>query len=280
MRIVRAPLRITLGGGGSDLGFGGRCITAAIQKYTYVAVNDIWDPEYSLHYSEVERVSAVDSIVHPIIRRALMHLETPPGVEITTMSDVPSQSGLGSSGSFTVALLHALDSTLPRHQLARLASQLDTGMQDQHAATYGGLRQWEFGQTITSQQIDIPPWFFGCALYDTGMRRDATTALRNPRPDAHTLLQQCADMRAGLSDPAKFADCLNAQWDAKYRAAPTAMHRYINHLIAELRRDGAWGCKLVGAGDGGMILTFSQDVVKSDLRRIPVMVDEEGVVTL
>lgn len=283
MRISKTPLRITLGGGGSDLGSGGMCINAAINLYTYVAVNEIPDPVYSLKYSHNERVAKIDDIEHSLIRRTLQHLDIPPGIEITTMSDVPAQTGLGSSGSFTVGLIRALDPHLPRWDVVRAACQLDTGMQDQFAATYGGLNLWRFGdptwRSVNNMRtkLPIPPFFFNLALYDTGLRRDANEALAAcPRPSDMVLRQQASNMRAALSDPRKFSAALDEQWATKYQAAPTPIHQYVDHQITLLKRNGAWGAKLIGAGDGGMILTFSQDIVQSPLRRIPIEVDEEG----
>lgn len=283
MLISKTPLRITLGGGGSDLGTGGTCINMAIDLYTYVAVNEIWEDEYSLKYSAVERVRSVDAIQHNLFRKTFQHLETKPGIEVTTMSDAPASSGLGSSGTFTVGLLRALNPDWHRRDLAMTACALDTGMQDQYAAAYGGLNLWRFGgltaRDVVKQrtQLDIPKWFFGLALYDTGLRRDAYETLRtNARPPGNVLRQQVANMRAGLEDPTKFADCLNEQWAAKLEAAPTPIHQYIDHQIRQLKRDGAWGAKLIGAGDGGMILTFSQEVVASPLRRTAIRPDLEG----
>jgi D-glycero-alpha-D-manno-heptose-7-phosphate kinase len=283
MRISKTPLRITLGGGGTDLGTAGTCINMAIDQYVYVAVNPIWEDEYSVKYSEVERTRHVDQIRHDLFRRTFQHCETKPGVEITTMSDVPASSGLGSSGAFTVGLLKALNPDWHRRDLALTACQLDTGMQDQHAATYGGLNLWRFAghdaRNVTQQRtpLDVPAWFFGLALYDTGLRRDAYQTLRtNRRPPDDVLRQQVANMRAGLADPTKFSDCLNEQWASKLDAAPTPIHQYVDHQIKQLKRDGAWGAKLIGAGDGGMILTFSQEVVASPLRRIPIRPDMEG----
>lgn len=282
MLISKTPLRITLGGGGSDLGPNGRCINMAVNLYTYVAVNPIWEDEYSLKYSELERVEAPEQIRHRIFREAFQRLQVKPGVEVTTMSDVPSDSGLGSSGSFTVGLLRCLLPDAPKRELTQHACKLDTGLQDQHAAAHGGLRVWRFDHSnardiTVPERLEVPRWFFGLALYDTGLRRNAYQTLRSNRlPDPAVLRQQVADMRAGLEDPTKFSDCLNAQWKAKLEAAPTPIHQFIDHQITQLRRDGAWGAKLIGAGDGGMILTFSQDIVLSPLRRIAITVDEEG----
>lgn len=285
MHLSKTPLRVTLGGGGSDLGTGGLCINMAVNLYTYVAVNHHHgDDDYSLKYSEIERVYDLDDIRHDLLRRTLKRLDVKPGVEITSMSDVPGNSGLGSSGAFTVGLLRALRPDMSNFEIVTNAIALDTGMQDQYAATYGGLNLWRFGghdrhRDVPQQRtpLEVPSWFFGLALYDTGLKRDAYETLRRTRrPDENILRQQVADMRAALHDPTKFSDCLNAQWKAKLDAAPTETHRYIDHLIKGLRRDGAWGAKLIGAGEGGMILTFSQEIVPSQLRRIAIKVDEEG----
>lgn len=287
MLISKTPLRITLGGGGTDLGTGGTCINMAVNLYTYVAVNYIWDDEYSLKYSEIERVAVLEQIRHHLFRRVFERLEVKPGIEVTTMSDVPASSGLGSSGAFTVGLLRALQPDAHQRDIVLAACELDTGMQDQHAATYGGLNLWRFAghdaRNVTKQRtvLDVPSWFFGLALYDTGLRRNAYEALRtNRRPPDNILRQQAANMRAGLSDPTKFSDCLNEQWASKLAAAPTPIHQYVDHQIKQLKRDGAWGAKLIGAGDGGMILTFSQEIIPSPLRRIPIQVDMDGTVLL
>lgn len=283
MKISKTPLRVTLGGGGSDLGTAGTCINMAVNLYTYVAVNDIPEDVYSLKYSEIERTRDIPSIRHNLFRRTFEKLNIKPGIEVTTMSDVAASSGLGSSGAFTVGLLKALNPDWHPRDTARTACELDLGMQDQHAAAYGGLNLWRFAghdrRNVTQQRtvLPIPAWFFGLALYDTGLRRDATETLAtNAQPPRDLLHQQAADMRAALEDPTKFSQCLNDQWATKYEAAPTRVHDYVNDLIKQLRRDGAWGAKLVGAGDGGMILTFSQDIIPSQLRRYAIQPDLEG----
>ena len=279
MRLSRTPLRITLGGGGSDLTPGGMCVNAAISLHTYLALNPIHEDAYVLRYSEIERADTVEAIKHRIIRQAVQVTNTAPGVEITSMSDMPSSAGLGSSATFTVGLLRVLLPETARSTLVNLATTIDIGLQDQYAATYGGLRVWHFDRTVRSEVLEVPSWFDQLALYDTGLRRDAYETLRtNRRPDPAVLHGQAVEMIAALSDPEHFAACLNAQWARKLHAAPSDAHLIIDRQINELLHNGAHGAKLVGAGDGGMILTFGRP--ESSLHRVDFTIDHDGTVLL
>lgn len=279
MRLSRTPLRITLGGGGSDLTPGGICVNAAISLHTYVATNPIHEDAYVLRYSDIERVSTTAEIKHRLIRMCCEVANVGPGVEITSISDMPSGAGLGSSATFTVGLLRVLLPDTALSTLVNLATAIDVGLQDQYAATYGGLRVWHFDSTVRSEVLEVPSWFDQLALYDTGLRRDAYETLRaNRRPDPAVLYTQAADMVDALCDPEKFAACLNDQWTAKLRAAPTDIHLVIDRQINSLLHAGAHGAKLVGAGDGGMILTYGKP--ESDLRRVDFTVDHDGTVLL
>src|SRR3990172_3358236 len=161
MIIARSPLRITLGGGGTDLPsyyreHGGFLIAAAIDKYVYVTVMRPFVPGIFLKYSKLEHVEQVEDVMHPIIREAIRVLDfKTPQIEITTLADIPSGTGLGSSGSFTTALLKALYAHRRRmilpDELARLACEIELdilkepiGKQDQYIAAYGGITCFEF----------------------------------------------------------------------------------------------------------------------------------------
>src|SRR6476660_8246505 len=161
MIIARSPLRITLGGGGTDLPSyyrerGGFLIAAAIDKYVYVTVMRPFTPGIYLKYSKLEQVQSVAEVHHPIIREAIALLDfTTPQVEITTLADIPAGTGLGSSGSFTTALLKALFAHRRRlvhpSELAELACQIEIdrlgepiGKQDQYIAAYGGITCFTF----------------------------------------------------------------------------------------------------------------------------------------
>src|SRR5262249_54115243 len=161
MIIARSPLRISLGGGGTDLPsyyerFGGFLLAAAIDKYVYITLHETFVPDLILKYSKLERVTRVEDIEHPIIREALKLVGVEPGyLELTSMADIPAGTGLGSSGSFTTALLKALHThkknLVHPHELAEQACHIEIdrlgepiGKQDQYIAAYGGLTCFQF----------------------------------------------------------------------------------------------------------------------------------------
>jgi D-glycero-alpha-D-manno-heptose-7-phosphate kinase len=153
--ISRTPLRITLGGGGTDLPsyyeqFGGLVLTAAINRYVYVAINRTFTDDYFLKYSALERVDKIEEIEHPIIREALRLHPIGPSIELVSVADIPAGTGLGSSGTFTVGLLKSIYAfvrqTVTPEQLASEACHIEmnildrpVGKQDQYASSYGGL---------------------------------------------------------------------------------------------------------------------------------------------
>src|SRR6478736_9072856 len=161
MIITRSPLRISLGGGGTDLPsyyreHSGFLLAAAIDKYVYITLHQTFVPELIIKYSKLERVLTVDEVEHPIIREALrlVGIESP-SLEITSMADIPAGTGLGSSGSFTTALLKAFHASkknlIHPHQLAEQACQIELkrmrepiGKQDQYISAYGGITCFEF----------------------------------------------------------------------------------------------------------------------------------------
>jgi len=171
MILVRSPLRITLGGGGTDLPayatrFGGFCLTAAITQYVYVSVTKPFRPGIYLKYSEIEHVNKISDVRHRLIQTALRRLEIPPKVEITTLADIPAGTGLGSSSSFTSALVLALITFKREHistqALAELSLDIEhtcspsIGYQDAFAAAYGGLSHISNeGSTVTREPIRV-----------------------------------------------------------------------------------------------------------------------------
>src|SRR5664280_2222212 len=163
MIITRSPLRITLGGGGTDLPsyyqeHGGFLVAAAIDKYVYITLHRTFVQELIIKYSKLERVATVDEIEHPIVREALRLVGVAnPHLELTSMADIPAGTGLGSSGSFTTALLKALHAykrnLIHPHQLAEQACHIEIdilkesiGKQDQYIAAYGGITCFEFAK--------------------------------------------------------------------------------------------------------------------------------------
>ena len=203
MIITRSPLRISLGGGGTDLPsyyekFGGFLIAAAIDRYVYVTVNRPFGAGIRLKYSDIENVDTVDEVRHPILREALrmMNLRTPQ-IEITTLAEIPSGTGLGSSGSFTTALVKALYAhrrrLLHSSEVARLACEIEierlhepVGKQDQYIAAYGGVTCFDFNPDGTGLR----------AAADAGDGYDVRAG-GQPPPLLHRLLAQRGKHAAG-----------------------------------------------------------------------------------
>src|SRR5271154_3822951 len=169
MIITRTPLRISIGGGGTDLPsyyrrFGGSVISAAISKHIYVGINETFSGGYFLKYSAMENALTLDDIRHPLIREALRLHAVPPPIEVVSMADVPAGTGLGSSGAFTVGLLRAVhayqrryvDSAAVAEEACRIEIEIlqePVGKQDQYIAAFGGLACFEFaenGQVIVT----------------------------------------------------------------------------------------------------------------------------------
>ncbi|HEY1495238.1 MAG TPA: galactokinase, partial [Candidatus Solibacter sp.] len=201
MIITRTPLRISLGGGGTDLPsyyreHGGFVLSAAIDKYVYITVHETFRPEYLIKYSMTEVVETIDQIKHPIIREALRMVPVAARhLEIVSMSDIPAGTGLGSSGSFTIALLRALHTLnkdfVPRQILAEQACRIEidllgepVGKQDQYIASFGGITSFEFRQ---DGSVDVTPLSLSSEtlynlednllLFFTGFTRSASAIL-------------------------------------------------------------------------------------------------------
>jgi D-glycero-alpha-D-manno-heptose-7-phosphate kinase len=296
MIITRSPLRITLGGGGTDLPsyycrHGGFLIAAAIDKYVYVTVMRPFTPGIYLKYSRLEHVEQVDDVQHPILREAirLLNFKTPQ-LEITTLADIPAGTGLGSSGSFTTALLKALYAHRRRllhpSELAELACHIEIerlgepiGKQDQYIAAYGGLTCFTFHPdgTVTAEPLKISmDTLFdledNCLLFFTGYARSASAILK----DQHQRTQSAdAEMISNLhyvkelglrsrqlleaSDTRGFAALLHEHWEHKQRRSNGMSNDHINRWYELGRANGALGGKLVGAGGGGFLLFYAED---------------------
>src|SRR5438105_6434936 len=220
MIVVRSPLRISLGGGGTDLpsyyqDHSGFLIAAAIDKYVYITLHQTFVEELIIKYSKLERVTSIDDVEHPIIRESLKHVGiTAPHLEITSMADIPAGTGLGSSGSFTTALLkafHTLKKNLihPR-ELAEEACHIELnllkepiGKQDQYIAAYGGITCFRF---LPNDQVEAWPLKIdqetlynledNLLLFFTGYSRSASAILKEQDDKTR---QQNSDMMQNLN---------------------------------------------------------------------------------
>jgi D-glycero-alpha-D-manno-heptose-7-phosphate kinase len=300
--ITRTPLRISLGGGGSDLpsfyegNGGGFLVAAAISKYVYIAVHENFDDELILKYSAVERVTTPAHIEHPILREAFTMMDVTGGVELTSMADIPAGTGLGSSGSFTVGVLKALHSFRRRpvtnEELAALACTLEIerlgepiGKQDQYAAAIGGLTAFHFGP---DGNVTVEPVAMALEqkalleenllLFFTGLRRSASQEMAAqvetlPSGDGGLVENLVAVRRLGLDsrdaleqgDLERFGGLLTEQWRLKLARSPSPLHHQIDDWLTTGLKAGALGGKLIGAGGGGFLLFYAED--KRALRR-------------
>jgi D-glycero-alpha-D-manno-heptose-7-phosphate kinase len=296
MIITRSPLRITLGGGGTDLPsyyreHGGFLIAAAIDKYVYVTVMRPFTPGIYLKYSRLEHVEQTAEVHHPIIREALALVGfRTPQVEITTLADIPAGTGLGSSGSFTTALLKALYAHRRRllhpSELAELACQIEIdklrepiGKQDQYIAAYGGLTCFTFHRdgVVEAEPLKLPiDAMFALEdnllLFFTGYSRTAGSILADQKErtgarDADMLsnLHYVKDLglrsRKALEsgDTAAFGALMHEHWEHKKRRTSGMSNPQIDEWYELGRRHGALGGKLVGAGGGGFLMFYSED---------------------
>jgi len=296
MIIARSPLRITLGGGGTDLpsyyrDYEGFLIAAAIDKYVYVTVMRPFTQAIYLKYSELEHVAAAKEVKHRIIREALLmqNLRTPQ-IEITTLADIPAGTGLGSSGSFTTALLKALYAhrrqLIHPQELAELACHIEIdrlgepiGKQDQYIAAYGGLTCFTFHKdnsvTAVPLKISMDTLFDledNTLLFFTGYSRSASGILkdqntRTQSSDSEMLKNLHIVKELGYrskhaleaGDVAKFGELMHEQWEHKKRRSEGMSNTRIDEWYALGLQNGAVGGKLVGAGGGGFLMFYAID---------------------
>lgn len=296
MILTRSPLRISLGGGGTDLPSysslnGGFVISAAINKYVYVAVNRPFAPGISLKYSSIENPKSVDDIAHPIIREALkiFNLRTPQ-IEISTVADIPSGTGLGSSGSFTTALLKALythyKTPIHANKVAQIACEIELdklkepiGKQDQYIASYGGIAGMFFSAdgTVNVDPLRISPGTIfdledNLLLFFTGKIRSASSMLL----DQHTKsINHDTKMKENLdqikeigihigaalegNNPRLFGSLMDEHWNLKRNRTSGMTNDDIDDWYGIGRANGALGGKLVGAGGGGFLMFYAED---------------------
>jgi D-glycero-alpha-D-manno-heptose-7-phosphate kinase len=295
MIITRTPLRISLGGGGTDLpsyyrkAGRGFLIAAAISKYVYIAVNHNFDNDILLKYSEVERVVRAADAQHPLLRECLLDVGLDASIEISSMADIPAGTGLGSSGAFTVGVLKALHAhkheIVPNAEIAARACEIEIerlgepiGKQDQYIAAIGGLTAFEFGADETVSIIPVPLTESvrhrvedNLLLFYTGVRRPASEVLAHEQAAerATTTLDDNLDAVRAIGfetmdaltagDLDGFGGLLTHQWELKLERSPTDIHRRVDEWIRLGIDAGAAGGKLVGAGGGGFLLFYAEE---------------------
>jgi D-glycero-alpha-D-manno-heptose-7-phosphate kinase len=318
MIISRTPLRVSFVGGGTDLPafYGhepGAVVTTAIKKYIYITVNRKFDSRIRASYSVTEIVDSVDDVRHELIREGMRTLGLDGGIEITSISDIPSQgTGLGSSSSYTVGLLKALYAYCNQHvgaeRLAREACEIEIdrcgkpiGKQDQYIAAYGGLQYVQFNP---DGSVFVDPIVCSAAtrrtleanllLLYTGVTRSADPILAEQKQNLSSsrcrrtlrrLVQLAGEVRQALTgnDLDAFGEILHESWEVKKTAASGVSNPAIDEWYARARARGATGGKITGAGGGGFLLLYApperhRDILRAlpDLRVIGFGLEPQG----
>ena len=302
MIIARSPLRITFGGGGTDLpsyyrDHEGFLVSAAIDKYVYVNVMRPFTEGIYLKYSQLEQVRNIADVKHPIVREALQVLGfKTPQIEITALADIPAGTGLGSSGSFTTALLKALYThrkrSISQSELAELACHIEIdrlgepiGKQDQYISAVGGVTCLTFHRdnrvSVNPLNISMDTMFAledNLLLFFTGFSRSAGSILKDQNvrsqqsePDMLANLHYVKELgyrsRDALLDGKTrlFGELMHDHWEHKKRRSGGMSNPRIDEWYELGLRNGAVGGKLVGAGGGGFLMFMAND--RNMLRR-------------
>jgi D-glycero-alpha-D-manno-heptose-7-phosphate kinase len=297
----RAPLRVSLGGGGTDLrsyytGHGGFLVAGAIDKYVYMLVHTVFQRTYRMKYQQSEDVEHPSQIRHPILRESLLRHWRGDPLEIASVADVPASTGLGSSGAFTVCLLkalaHARATSIAPGPLAEGACEIEidilkepVGKQDQYVAAHGGICAYTFNGdgTVGVEPLELEEETLrrlrnNLLLFYTGEVRSGSELLRDQdtrsrRKDDSMLENLHATKRMGYrsrelllaGDLEAYAELMHEHWENKRMRSPGMTSDRIDMLYTLARRSGVVGGKLVGAGGGGFLLLYASN--PSDTRQ-------------
>jgi len=319
MIISRTPLRMSFVGGGSDLPVfyrehGGAVVSTAINQFVYLTLNKKFDEKIRVSYSRTEEASSAAKVKHPLVREGLKLVGLEGGLEITSIADIPARgTGLGSSSSFTVGLLHALHAyqgrTATAEQLAKEACVIELercgepiGKQDQYAAAFGGLNFIEFlpDDTVRVEPIRCAPRTLEqlearTLVFYTGITRSASAILEQQQaavasqPRKQRVLLRMAALARQLRDELvgnrvdSFGEIIHEGWLLKKSVTQGITTEGIDRWYAKARRAGAIGGKLLGAGTGGFLMFYAPPerheaiaVALAPLRRMAFKLEREG----
>ncbi len=320
MIVTRTPVRIPLGGGGTDLPsyytqYGGFLISAAIDKYIYIILNKRFEKSIRVSYSSTETVEKAGEIKHPIVREALNLLKIESGIEITSIADVPSNTGLGTSSAFTVGLLNALhtykNEKVNAKDLAEEACFLEIellkepiGKQDQYLAAYGGVQCLKIDRL---GNVEVVPLYLSddaidqlesnTLLFYTGIRRSASEVLAPQSKGAsldkekvvesmHKIKEIGYEIKKSFEEEnlARFGELLDVHWQTKKTLSDKVTQSQIDRWYEIARKSGALGGKVMGAGGGGFFMFycdngkngFRKTMEQEGLKEMRFRVDFEG----
>lgn len=308
---MRAPLRVALGGGGTDLAsyyreHGGLVVSTTIDRYVHMTVSSRFERRYLLKHLEWEEVDHPGEVRHPILRAALEHHWHGGAVELASVGEAPPGTGLGSSGAYAVCAIKALAALsgreLDRGQLAEAACHLEIelvgrsiGKQDQYAAAFGGVRAYEFrpDDTVDVRELKLPERVRAALrdeflLFFTGRARSASDLLGAGQDEAalHRLKELAGETSTALEagDLNGLAELMREHWEAKRRRSPGTVTEEMEDLREQALRAGARGVISLGAGGGGFLLVYTPDPERTraalQVADLPFGLDGEGCTAL
>ncbi len=324
MIICRSPLRISLGGGGTDIPsyykkYEGRVISAAINKYVFTTIIIPYVDGIFLKYSNSENVKKIKDIKHPIIREVLKNYKKiSRRIEITTLADIPSGTGLGSSGSFTNSLIKALHELqnikVNSRELAEESCKIEienlkrpVGKQDQYISSVGGLKKFKFKKdgNVILENIKIKKKIINklennLLLFFTGFTRSSSKILskqdNQTKSSQKKIIQNLHEVKKIGEETSKlfeggqledFGELMNYHWKKKLERSKEISNEKINYMYSEALKNGAIGGKLVGAGGGGFLMFYTNDkeklrnrMKKLNINELEFKFDYEGTKTL
>lgn len=316
MIISRTPFRISFSGGGTDLKEfykhePGAVTSTTIDKYMYITVNKRFDHTIRISYSHTEIVNSIDEIKHPIVRETLKLVDLTDSLEITSIADIPAGTGVGSSSSFTVGLLHALYAYKGQHVTAkRLADEAckieidilgePVGKQDQYAAAYGGLQHIQFNP---DESVYVDPVICtketkkmlsnNLLLFYTGITRKSSKILKKQKNDTKAklnYLRAIRDLSYRIRDILirgtsldELGEVLHQNWLLKKQLVDSISNDKIDEHYRKARDAGALGGKILGAGGGGFLLLYCEEQcqkkvreILSELKEVPFDLEPQG----
>jgi len=316
MIITQTPLRVSLAGGGTDFPdfyekHGGCVVSSAIDKYVYCIVKERFDDKIYVNWSKKEIVDSVDELEHELVREAMRKVGVKKGVEISFLSDIPAEgSGLGSSSSVTVGVLHALyqymDETPTAEHLARNACMIEIdilrkpiGVQDQYIAAYGGLRCFEFGpgrdvatRSVKTSRTVLDDLDNMLMLFFTGRTRQASSILAEQKSNIEQRVEVLREMTQQANEVRRLIEAgdieavgrmLHQGWEAKRRLAHGISDGEMDAVYERALKAGALGGKISGAGGGGFFLlcvpSDKRQAVRqalSNMREMPFRLERGG----
>lgn len=318
MIVTKTPFRISLLGGGSDLETfyaksPGACLSFSINKYMYISTHQYFEKDqYRLKYSKTETVTQVNEIQHPILREALKVTNSPSGVELSSIADIPAGTGMGSSSSFTVGVLQNLftrkNQFADKYKLAEMACDIEInrlkepiGKQDQYAASFGGLNIFRFLShgAVNVETLNLSSEAFSelqkhMVLFYTGTVRSASEVLSDQKQNIASAEDKFNNLKqmVSLVDQGRkllvennfkqFAGLIHESWLLKKSLSAKISNGQIDEVYNLAMKNGAWGGKLLGAGGGGFLLFFTppenrQKLIDSiKLREYPFKIEFDG----